>query len=213
MKDIYRTSVLDKLSNPEQLDKALKITSPLSWLALIAIALVIVATGIWSVKGTIPVTVTASGIVAPANVGTSSIYSSVTGTDVLLVKNAGEFVKEGDVVATALESRSAERREIKADQTGVVSDDVLVKNGASVEQGSEIMRLSPMIRELATSEHGDGAVATHECGRMPLFTPGSKAHAPRGMRRLRFMSIGERAGEPSAEPPCRPRGACAHAVV
>ena len=42
MADLYRKSSLDKLSNPEQLDRMIKISSPLSWLALIAVLLVIV---------------------------------------------------------------------------------------------------------------------------------------------------------------------------
>ena len=42
MADLYRKSSLDKLSNPEQLDRMIKISSPLSWLALIAVLLVLV---------------------------------------------------------------------------------------------------------------------------------------------------------------------------
>ena len=42
MPELYRKASLERISNPEQLDKTLKITSPLSWLVLIAITLMIV---------------------------------------------------------------------------------------------------------------------------------------------------------------------------
>ena len=48
MADLYRKSSLEKLSNPEQLDRMIRISSPMSWLALAAVLLVIVAAAIWA---------------------------------------------------------------------------------------------------------------------------------------------------------------------
>ena len=66
MAELYRKSALERISSPEQLDKALKVTSPMSWLALLAVTLIVVVTVIWSIVGTIPVTVTTSGVISSA---------------------------------------------------------------------------------------------------------------------------------------------------
>ena len=42
MAQIYRKTALDKISSPEQLDKSLKITSPLSWLVLLGLTLIVI---------------------------------------------------------------------------------------------------------------------------------------------------------------------------
>ena len=51
MADLYRKSSLERISSPEQLDKVLRVTSPMSWLALIAITVMIVIITIWSFVG------------------------------------------------------------------------------------------------------------------------------------------------------------------
>ena len=89
MADLYRKSSLERMSNPEQLDKVLKVTSPLSWLALLGLTFIIVVTIVWSIIGTIPETVTAKGIISPA-VGSNSVYSEDTGTVVSLRVRAGD---------------------------------------------------------------------------------------------------------------------------
>lgn len=64
MAELYRKSVLDRISSPEQLDKALRVSSPMSWLALLGVTLIVIVTVIWSIVGTIPVTITTKGIVS-----------------------------------------------------------------------------------------------------------------------------------------------------
>lgn len=80
MADLYRKSALEKISNPEQLDKALVVTSPLSWLALVAVTLILVVTVVWSVVGRIPETLTLGGYVVAGNGNVSAVYSDWTGT-------------------------------------------------------------------------------------------------------------------------------------
>lgn len=58
----FRKKALEKLNASEEVDQMLKITSPLSWLLLIAILLVIVGVLIWSIYGTIPYRVSGKGI-------------------------------------------------------------------------------------------------------------------------------------------------------
>ena len=130
MAELYRKSALEKISSPEQLDKALTVTSPLSWLALAAVTVMIVITIIWSIVGTIPVTVTSAGIVS-SPVSTNALYtpgsSLVYGTPVLSYRTGN-----GDV------------RVITSDQLGTATE-ITVKVGDEITQGSEVVRLSPIV--------------------------------------------------------------------
>ena len=42
MSNIFRKSVIERLSSPEQLDKMIRITSPLTWLFIVACALILI---------------------------------------------------------------------------------------------------------------------------------------------------------------------------
>lgn len=98
MADLYRKSSLEKLSNPEQLDRMIRISSPMSWLALAAVLLVIVAAAIWACLGTLPTTETVSGILTgPANV--CAVYADAAGTVSSFEKAPGDTVEEGEVLA------------------------------------------------------------------------------------------------------------------
>ena len=142
MAELYRKSALERISSPEQLDKALKITSPLSWLALLAITLIIVVTVIWSIIGTIPVTVTTQGIVA-SPVSTNSVYIQETGTVVSVLVHAGDELHFNDPVLT-YKTGSGEVKTLYADQVGTVSE-LVVKSGDQMIQGNEAIRLSPSV--------------------------------------------------------------------
>jgi HlyD family secretion protein len=95
---VFRKSSLDKLSSPEQLDKLVKLTSPRSWMVVSFFGLMITATLIWSVVGTIPTKIQAQGIFISSN-GTNNIFSAVNGqiSDVTIQKD--EYVHKGDVIA------------------------------------------------------------------------------------------------------------------
>lgn len=144
MADLYRKSSLDRLSNPEQLDKVLKITSPMSWLALIGVTLIIVITIIWSFIGTIPETITAPGMIS-AVVGSNSVYTTDAGTVVSLRVRAGDELHLGDPVMTYRNS-SNNVVVIYSDQVGIVSD-LVVKKDDEFTPGKDIIRVSPIAQD------------------------------------------------------------------
>ena len=141
MADLYRKSSLERLSNPEQLDKVLKVTSPMSWLALIGITVIILVTVIWSFVGTIPETVTAKGMVSSV-VGSNSIYTQDAGTVVSLRVRAGDEVHLGDPVMT-YRNASNEVVVVYSDQVGIVSE-LVVKKDDKFTPGKDIIRISPI---------------------------------------------------------------------
>lgn len=140
MAQIFRKSALEKMSSPDQLDSMLKISSPLSWLALIGATLIVVVTLIWAVIGRIPMTVSTTGIVS-APEGTNSIYSNVAGTVTKVYFSRGEKIYEDDVLMQ-LQTNLGETVEIVSGQVGYISE-IVKPEGSTVTQNGEIMRISP----------------------------------------------------------------------
>ena len=140
MAQLYRKSALDKISSPEQLDKTLKVTSPVSWLVLIGITLIVVVAVIWSFFGYIPVTVSGNGIIS-SPVSTNAIYSSDSGTIVAVLVHAGTELHLGDPILR-YQTGNNDIRDLLSDQVGMVSE-VLINNGDSITQGNEVVRVSP----------------------------------------------------------------------
>lgn len=142
MADLYRKASLERISSPEQLDKALIVTSPMSWLALAGVTLIIVVTVIWSIVGTIPVTITTPGMVSSL-VGSNAVYSGESGKVVSVRVRAGDEVHLGDAILTYKNSAN-EIRTIYSDQVGTVSEIVAAKD-ATLTPGSEVIRVVPKV--------------------------------------------------------------------
>ena len=142
MSNIYRKSSIEKLSNPEQLDRVITITSPLSWIALIGVVIIIAVTVVWSIKGTMPSTQTVNGIVADPD-SVSAFYSPNSGTVVRIMKNSGNYVKKGDDLIV-VKSKTGKEFTIKANEDGRITD-CLVEEESFLYSGSEVMRYTPDI--------------------------------------------------------------------
>ena len=108
MADIYRKSALEKMSSPEQLDKAIVIVSPSFWLAMLGAAVIILAALLWSIIGTLPLNVSANGIFMNRS-GIHSVYSEMAGTVETIEIDTGLQVHKGEVIAR-LSSKESERR-------------------------------------------------------------------------------------------------------
>lgn len=140
MADLYRKSSLDKLSNPEQLDRMIKISSPLSWLALVAVLIVIIATLIWSVAGTLPSTETVNGMIVYSD-SVNAAYSDFSGVLEEYSVEVGEKVSSGDEIAKARHADGTVKS-IKAELDGVLSAYSL-ETGSKILAGTEIARITP----------------------------------------------------------------------
>lgn len=140
MADLYRKSSIEKLSNPEQLDRAIVISSPISWLALLGVAIIIIAVIIWSIFGSLPETQTVSGIIVDkANV--SAVCTPKTGIVSEIKMNSGDRVDVGDIIAEAKAS-DGKIFNIKSTESGIITDFIIKKND-KVYSGNEIARLTP----------------------------------------------------------------------
>ena len=61
-RQVYRKTLLERISSPEQLDKMIVITPPSYWLAIVGGAVIIVAALLWSVFGSIPINMETTGV-------------------------------------------------------------------------------------------------------------------------------------------------------
>lgn len=66
MSRVFRKTVLDRLSSPEQLDQLVQITRPQGWIALGILSGVMIGALLWGWFGSVPVEITANGILQPS---------------------------------------------------------------------------------------------------------------------------------------------------
>ena len=106
---LFRQAALDRLSSPEQLDRALTVTTSKTWLALAAIGVMAAAVVTWSVKGEVPTYVTASGILLSHGGAVVDAVPSGVGTLSRIIPTAGDAVEKGEIVAEVTNREVIER--------------------------------------------------------------------------------------------------------
>lgn len=106
MAELYRKSVLEKLSSPEQLDKMITIISPSFWIAAIGGGTIVIAALIWSIFGKLPVNINVNGIYMNRD-GIHSVYSANAGVIEEVLVTEGQLIEKGDVIAR-IDSSNAE---------------------------------------------------------------------------------------------------------
>lgn len=96
--EIFRKSALQALSSLEQLDQLIKVTRARSWIALTAMASVLLVAMVWSVMGSLPTSVSGQGVLIRAG-GTFNIVSPGAGL-VTQFKDfrIGEKVEKGELL-------------------------------------------------------------------------------------------------------------------
>ena len=114
----------------------------MSWLVLLGLGLIVVVTVVWSILGTIPVTVSGSGIIV-SPVSTNAVFADESGTVVSVIARDGMQLHFGEQLIT-YKTANEEIHAVCSDQVGNVAS-VLVKTGDKINQGSEIIRVSPTV--------------------------------------------------------------------
>jgi len=112
---LLRKAAIEKLSSPEQLDMAMRVTSPMGWVALTAIGVALVAGIVWSIVGRIPERVDAQGeLLRGDRVGAVTAIANGRVKEILV--GLGEEVQEGQVVARlALPEIETQIEKVEAD--------------------------------------------------------------------------------------------------
>lgn len=97
-KEIFSQQALDRLRSPEQLDTLLQVTTPVGWMAVFGIVLLVFSALVWSIFGVMAVKVNGVGMIIDS-AGVVNITHSSSGRIAEIFVRQGQRVKEGDIVA------------------------------------------------------------------------------------------------------------------
>jgi HlyD family secretion protein len=96
---LFRQESLERLASPERLDQLMRVVNPKSWIPLVTLGSVVLATAIWSVVGRIPITVDGQGVlIYPSKV--VPLQTQGSGQLTSLKIEEGDLIRKGDILAT-----------------------------------------------------------------------------------------------------------------
>jgi HlyD family secretion protein len=143
---LFRKAALEKLASPERLDVMMKVTSPLGWLALIAVGVGMVGIIVWSVVGSIAIKVNGNGILMRGQ-NVLPVVATARGQLSRVLVAPGDNVRAGEPVAKLSQPdlilKIQGERELLADLQGQAGR-------AGVSQGlirSQLMRQKEDLQE------------------------------------------------------------------
>ncbi|AFY49201.1 NHLM bacteriocin system secretion protein [Nostoc sp. PCC 7524] len=114
-RSIFRQQALDRLSSPERLDHLMQVVNPKDWLSLGGLAVFGVLGGLWSVFGTIPMTVTGKGVlINPRRV--VQLQSPISGQLRSLNVKDGQCVAKDDILASIDPSQQKQQLQQQRDK-------------------------------------------------------------------------------------------------
>jgi len=95
---LFRQEALEKLRSPDQLDKLFAPITPVAWIALATVLLLVFSALMWSVFGVIATKVSGTGLIIDAD-GVVNISSESSGRLAEILVKVGDRVQRGQVVA------------------------------------------------------------------------------------------------------------------
>ena len=109
-RQIFSQEALDKLRSPEKLDTMLPITTPVSWMGLIAVLVLLFAVVLWSIYGAFTVKADGMGMIMDS-AGVMNVSHIANGKISKLYIQPGMTIKRGDLIAHMEQaSQSADTR-------------------------------------------------------------------------------------------------------
>lgn len=128
---VFRKAALDRASSPEQLDLLMQVTSPLGWLALLAMAFLIGLAILWSVVGRVPELVDAPGVLMRGE-RLTDVQSPMAGVLERLDARPGDVIEPG--VIGVIKQELAGREERQADALAIArTEQLLVAKRAELQ--------------------------------------------------------------------------------
>jgi len=121
---LFRKKALDKVSSPEQLDLMMEVTSPMGWLALATVGVMLLLGIIWSVVGAIPDLVDGKGVLMRGE-RLYDVKTTMAGRITSLTVTPGMTVKADQVVAIVTRA-SAAIEEQQANEIAIARNEELL---------------------------------------------------------------------------------------
>ncbi|ORU00690.1 Membrane-fusion protein [Anaerovibrio sp. JC8] len=95
---IFSREALDKLRSPDRLDMLLPITTPIGWMSLVAVGLLMISVILWSILGSFTVRADGKGMILDSG-GIATVNHLAGGKISHVYVREGEEVKKGDLIA------------------------------------------------------------------------------------------------------------------
>ena len=119
---IFSQEALDKLRSPEKLDTMLPITNPISWMALIAILVLLFSVVLWSIYGAFTVKAEGMGLIMDSS-GVMNITHVASGKISHIYVKPGSVVKKGELIAHMEQASQSADTKMAQYGTGLASND------------------------------------------------------------------------------------------
>ncbi len=97
---LFSEKAVKNLRDPEQLDSFIRLTSPVGWVVLIIIALILLAVTIWGFLGSIPVRVLGQGVIVTQDSLSYTLNAKASGTVKKISVKTGEYVNKDAPLVT-----------------------------------------------------------------------------------------------------------------
>jgi len=121
---LFRQEALKKLSEPEQLDEAIKVTSPMSWVLVTILVFAVCAVLIWSVFGTVYTRVIGPAIIVYDDLKIAEVVATGSGTLTEIDVRQDNNIAVGSVLAKlsnpGLDARLGQARRVADEIAGVI---------------------------------------------------------------------------------------------
>jgi hypothetical protein len=140
-KAVFRQVALERLSSPEQLDQLMQVTTPKGWLALLALAGLLLTTLVWGIWGSIPTQLGGEGILLRAG-GVNNVFASSEGQVRKIHVQVGDMVRPGQLVARISPTEAEAGSRVTSPYAGRVME-IRVREGNVVGEGDPILSLEP----------------------------------------------------------------------
>jgi HlyD family secretion protein len=147
--NIFRKVSLERLSSPERLDLAWKVTNPKEWIALLGIFFLIGAASLWAFKGSLASKVMAQGVIIHRG-GVVNIVAPGTGQVVRVAVAVGDNVHANQVIAEIAQPGQMER--IKVTQGALDDAKRERERQLRVKTDSANLQLEALARQRANAE-------------------------------------------------------------
>ena len=141
---IFRQKALERLSSPEQLDRLMQIVSPKDWLPLGGFAFLGVTALLWSIFGSIPIAVTAKGVlINPRRV--LQFQSPISGQLQSLKISDGQCVQKDDILAII--DPSAIKQQLQQQRDKLAQLQLQIKNATLLREQATQQELKSITAE------------------------------------------------------------------
>jgi HlyD family secretion protein len=108
-RSIFRAVALERLSSPDELDQLLHVTDTKTWIALVAVFVLMIVALVWGYAGSLPSTVSGQGVIVRTG-GVLNVVAGGSGVISGLKVKPGDKIKAGQVVATIAQPTILEKR-------------------------------------------------------------------------------------------------------